>query len=604
MDKKAVMAMGMVFLLWMLYFTVFAPKPQPAPNVITPPGESGSVTRQNEEPVEYASSDIPGEDDSLLSAMSETESSSETVELEPVDTIVVTTDLYQYHFVSRGGILVRAYLKEYPSFSEDKSEAVGENQSVQLIPAKDSRFLASRLLLQNQKRNRMDFVDLAERNFQVSTTKLTLDSRRDEGSVTFTSKLQGGRELKLVYIFRNDSYKIDAYLSLPGELRRSEENMLEVTLGPTLISNEKNPEDDYTSYGIVYGEQGGGIVNKSLKDLSKSDWSPTEQPAVLWGGIKSKYFLTIFHVPQDPMVSVSASGSLEDQDVTFRGRFSVPQSEKPLHYSVYLGPQSYDQIHELNWGLEKILEYGWPIVRECSKACLWVMLWMHKYIENYGIVLILFALLVRVVFHPLTTKSTKSMIKMQKIQPLMTELKEKYKDDPQKMQQETMRLYKEHKVSPLGGCLPMLIQMPVFFGLFMVFRLTIEFRGAEGFWWIHDLSQPDPLYIWPVVMGLSSFLQQKLTPTQADPKMKPMLYLMPVFMVYIFLKLSAGLVMYYNFFNFFQIFQQLYINWRYHGEALPRKKASVAGSPAPGSKAAKSAAAGAARKKKNKGSRK
>jgi YidC/Oxa1 family membrane protein insertase len=167
-----------------------------------------------------------------------------------------------------------------------------------------------------------------------------------------------------------------------------------------------------------------------------------------------------------------------------------------------------------------------------------------------------------------------------------------------------MRLYKEHKVNPLGGCLPVLIQMPVLFGLFYVFRLTIEFRGAEAFWWVHDLSQPDPLHIWPFVMGATTYLQQKLSPTQVDPKMKPMMYIMPVFLIYIFWRLSSGLVMYYSFFNFLQIFQQLYINWRYHGEALPKIKAAAA-VPAVKPETARPVSAGSSRKRggKKKGGR-
>ncbi len=154
------------------------------------------------------------------------------------------------------------------------------------------------------------------------------------------------------------------------------------------------------------------------------------------------------------------------------------------------------------------------------------------------------------------------------------------------MQAETLRLYREQKVNPLGGCLPLLIQMPVFIALFYVFQRTIEFRGAAAFGWINDLSQPDPFYILPVVMGATTFISQKLTPTQTDPKMKPMLYIMPFFMTFIFLNFPSGLVLYYTFFNLFQMAQQLYINRKYHGPALPAKQPAAAvaggGSVAPG----------------------
>ncbi|MBN2289391.1 MAG: membrane protein insertase YidC, partial [Candidatus Glassbacteria bacterium] len=560
MEKRSAMAMGLIFLVWMVYFALFAPKPGPKPAEITSPGDSVTPVQVDRTAEKLSPGDPAAEEDRLLSTMAGEDAPGAPEEAVPVDTVVVTSDLYNYYFVTRGGILVRAYLKEYPDFSDKPASRKEKGAPVQLIPTRGSRFLASCLFFSNQKTGRTDSVDLAGLDFKTGTTVLTLDSLRSEGSVTFTRELQGGRQLKLVYLFRNDSYKIDVNLSLPAELRRSDEDVLEVVLGPTLVSNEKNPKDDYEYYEIVYGEEGGSIIKKSLKDLGKSDWAPTEQPGILWGGIKNKYFLASFYVPEEPMVSVSASGSPETQDITFRGRFPVPKTDKPLHFAIYVGPQSYDQINRLNWGLEKILEYGWWIIQPFSKICLTVLLWMHSYIANYGLILIIFAVLVRVVFYPLTIKSTKSQIKMQQIQPLMNQLRDQYKDDPQKLQQETMRLYKEHKVNPLGGCLPLLVQMPVLIGLFYVFRLTIEFRGADAFWWVHDLSQPDPLHIWPVVMGLTTFLQQKLTPTQADPKMKPIMYIMPVFMTYIFWAFSSGLVMYYTFVNIIQIFQQVYIN--------------------------------------------
>jgi len=606
MEKRAALSMGLIFLLWMIYFALYAPKPGPKPAEITSGRDSVELSRtpRSELAEKPVISYSEKEEDRLLSGITVTDSTAAAEAAVPVDTVVVTSDLYRYHFITRGGILVRAYLKKYPSYRPNGLDETGEIPSVQLIPVSNSRFLASRIFFRNPRKNSMESVDLSDLTFQASTFRLRLDSLRDEGSVTFSRELQGGRELKLVYIFRNDSYRIDVNLTLPKELRATPENLLEVTLGPTLVSNEKDPEKDFIEYGILYSEEGGRIERKSLDDLSGSGWSPTEKRKILWGGIKSKYFITTFYVPHDPMVLVSATGSLKDRKITFRGKFPVPLTDKPLHYAVYVGPQDYDQIQQLNWGLEKILEYGYWIIKYFSIICLRVLLWMHKYIENYGLILIVFALMVKVVFYPLTIKSTKSQIKMQKIQPLMNELRDKYKDDAQKLQQEMMRLYKEHKVNPLGGCLPLLIQMPVLIGLFFVFQRTIEFRGAEAFWWVHDLSQPDPLHVWPVVMGITTFLQQKLTPTQADPKMKPILYIMPVFMTYIFWSFSSGLVMYYNFVNVFQIFQQLYINWRYHGEALPLKKAAPAGAPAKKPSTGKAVPASAKKSRARKGARK
>ena len=261
--------MGLIFLVWMVYFALYAPKPQPQPTEITSRRDSAvefSGAAQEEIAERTPAGDLAGEEDRLLSAVT-AEDLAGAPGAESVDTVVVTTDLYRYHFITRGGILVRAYLKKYPSFRPNGWDETGETPSVQLIPTRNSRFLASRIFFQKGS------VDLSSLIFRASTYSLTLDSLRDEGSVTFTRRLQGGRELKMVYLFRNDSYKIDVNLDLPKELRQSGENRLEVELGPTLVSNEKDPEDsygDYDFYGIVYGEQGGEIITKSLKRLFKS----------------------------------------------------------------------------------------------------------------------------------------------------------------------------------------------------------------------------------------------------------------------------------------------------------------------------------------------
>lgn len=180
------------------------------------------------------------------------------------------------------------------------------------------------------------------------------------------------------------------------------------------------------------------------------------------------------------------------------------------------------------------------------------MLWLHRFVPDYGLVLILFGVLVRLVSWPLTTKSFRSIQAMQKIQPEILRLRERFKDDPQRMQQETMKLYREKKVNPLGGCLPNLIPMPVLFALFFVFQGTIEFRG-QPFLWLPDLSQADPWYIL-LLMGLTMFVSSKMT--QTDPKMAAMTYVMPVVLTFVFINLAAGLVLYYTVSNVLTFVQQ------------------------------------------------
>lgn len=583
MERNAVTAMLLIFLLWMGYILFIAPKPKPRPELAQEQFQqeetAAKKTREAEPAIEQALGQ-PDQDEI---------SRADTVEV-PIDTVVVSSDLYEYHFITRGGVMTRAWLKQYPAFKPGDKRNSQSTGPVQLIPAEESRFLYIRLHLKNLERP----IELGSRNFTASTRKLNLGTGRSgqqEGSVEFLHSLRGGQQIKLVYTFRNDSYLIKTELNLPGELHGPRENAVELLLGPGLVSNEKNSDDDYNDYGVIYYDKG-EVIKKSLKDLSKSEWSPSGEHTILWGGVKSKYFIGTFFVPESPMAGMTGTGNQESKDLEFRGMFPIPAAREPIDLSLYIGPQSYDQFTKLNYGLPKLLQYGWVIIQPFCKIIIAVLLWMHQWIDNYAVVLVLFAILVRIVFHPLTIKSTKSQIKMQQIQPLITQMREEYKDDPKKQQEEMLRLYREHKVNPLGGCLPLLIQMPVFIALFWVFRLTIEFRCEEAFGWIHDLSQPDPYYILPVVMGLTTFLTQKLTPTATDPKMKPMMYMMPVLMVFIFFRLSSGLVFYYTVFNLLQIIQQIYINKRYHAPApAPAKsvvkKAQVAAVASTGSKGKK-----------------
>jgi len=555
MDRNAALAMFLIFALWMVYILVYSPKPKPAQ---VKPSALQEDTLKAGTGVAQAEAERAGTE----SRTPQIQPAEEAPADQPVDTVVVVSDLYEFHFITRGGLLSRAWLKKFPAFAPGEKAGKDNREPVQLVPADSTLFLYSYLHFNGTDRT----VELGARRFEPSVRRLALSENRPEGSLEFTSQLSGGEQAKIVYSFRNDSYLVDAAFLLPAQLHGRPGGTLEILLGPTLLSNEKNPAEDYDEYNVVYYDDG-EVVQKKLKDLDQSDWAPSGQHTILWGGLRSKYFLAAFFVPDKPMSGMKGIGSLQRHAMTFSGYFPIPEKPGPIKYSFYIGPQAYEQFSQLNFGIPKLIQYGWSIIQPFCKIILVVLLWIHRFIPNYAVILIIFPLLVKVVFWPLTVRSTKSQIKMQQIQPLLNELKEKYKDDSQKQQQEQLRLYREHKVNPLGGCLPLLIQMPVLFAMFFVFRLTIEFRGEPAFLWINDLSQPDPYYVLPVLMGATQFLQQKLSPTPMDPKMAPMMYAMPVVMIFIFLKFSSGLNFYYTWFNVFSIAQQLYINHKFHKPA-------------------------------------
>ena len=246
-------------------------------------------------------------------------------------------------------------------------------------------------------------------------------------------------------------------------------------------------------------------------------------------------------------------------------------SHSTVKTRLYLGPLRVNSVESLHHGVDQMMNFGWKIIQPISKIVLWFLVFMHTSLNlNYGIVLIIFAFIIRIITGPLIKKSYESSQKMQKVQPQVKAVQVKYKSDPQKMNREVMALYKKHGVNPLGGCLPILIQMPLLFALFTVFRITIEFRGASFFWWIKDLSQPDavftlpfsiPLYgesvcILPLFMGATMFLQQKSSMATMDKAQRLPMYFMSFFFLLLFNTFPSGLNLYYSVSNILNIIQQ------------------------------------------------
>jgi YidC/Oxa1 family membrane protein insertase len=225
-------------------------------------------------------------------------------------------------------------------------------------------------------------------------------------------------------------------------------------------------------------------------------------------------------------------------------------------YMVYIGPIDYQVLKSYHNGFQNIVALG-GILKPISLFILWLMRNLFKVFHNYGFVIIVFSILIKVAFYPLTSRSLRSMKKMQDLQPRLKAIQDKYKQEPQKMQGEIMKLWKENKVNPMSGCLLMLPQLPIFFALYNVFRNTILLRGAEFVFWMKDLSQPDPTMILPIIMAGTMFLQQKLT--VQDPKQKMLVYALPVLFFFFFKGFSTGLVLYWTMFNILSILETLII---------------------------------------------
>jgi len=235
-----------------------------------------------------------------------------------------------------------------------------------------------------------------------------------------------------------------------------------------------------------------------------------------------------------------------------------PGLSASVTHRLFVGPKDIDILKAQGDSLEKSLDLGW--FTEIAKPMLYSIKFFYKYVGNYGVAIIIITIILKVLFFPLTHKSYKSMKGMQKIQPEMTKLREKYKDDRDTMNKEVMALYREHKVNPMGGCLPMVVQIPVFFALYKSLMFSIELRHAPFFLWVTDLADKDPYYVTPVIMGVTMFIQQKMTPSQMDPMQQKIMLALPVVFTFMFLSFPSGLVLYWLVNNVLTIGQQMYIN--------------------------------------------
>jgi YidC/Oxa1 family membrane protein insertase len=240
-------------------------------------------------------------------------------------------------------------------------------------------------------------------------------------------------------------------------------------------------------------------------------------------------------------------------------QFSIPPKEAvKIPYRLYLGPKDEGRLKTLGVDAEKLLDFGYFTI--VAKPLLWFLRLTNTVTKNFGMDILILSILIKIIFLPLTQISMKSMKEMQKVQPEMTRLKETYKDDKARLQQEIMLLYKRRKINPMSGCLPMLIQIPVFIALYNALQNAIEMRHAPFLLWIQDLSAKDPLYISPIIMGASMVIQQKMTPTATDPAQAKMFLLMPVMFTFLFLSFPSGLVLYWLVNNVLSIAHQYYLN--------------------------------------------
>jgi len=442
--------------------------------------------------------------------------------------IKVETELYSATLSSTGATIKKWELKKY---KDKDGMAVVLQKGRGVVPP----------LVVGPQNN----FSLSNVNFRVSGNDINLDKNSNTGSVVFEYATPE-YSIRRTYTFYGDSYKFD----LKDEVADFPEYW--ITVGGNFgIHNSK---EDGAHIGPILLKD----TDRIELDEKKVKEGKSYQGGLKWIAQEDKYFFAGI-VPLTQMDEAKAWKAQETSLIAFKGKSGVNS------FLVYAGPKEHDSLKALNVGLEHIIDFGFFSI--ISRPLFWLLKFFYKFMGNYGWAIILLTIVTRIPFIPLINKSQKSMKKMQDIQPKMAEIKEKYKKDPQRMQKETMELYKKYKVNPLGGCLPMLLQIPVFFALYKILSIAIELRGAPFMFWVNDLSDKDPYYVLPIVMGITMVITQKMTPSSADPKQQKMMMLMPVIFTFMFLNFASGLVLYWLVNNILGIIQQFYVNKKMAKEA-------------------------------------
>ena len=557
-DKRTLLAflfIGLIFLLLPYYNEWFGlnPKPRPPSQESVPqesvPEAAPVAEEQAEperirdpEPEEQLRSEEPAP---VKSQAIERVESAENPSFTPEE-IVVQTPLQSFVISTKGGTIISCKLLKYRDM---------DGSVIELLPP-----TGSGLSVHLQRANYREDISSAEFVANQSTLQV---GPGEERSLSMVAQLGDGRRLEKVLTFNGDRYGFHLQVRYEGF---DDDTEAILTWENGIAFTEREPEIDLPEMRAF------AYINEERVELKVDDGESDEledKGLLKWAGIRNKYFL-ISYIPVDReqrsrvVLQGDYQGSQLLPDYSFQLGRRLERSGS-WHNIIYLGPLNYDELIGYEAELEQAIDFGWPIVSQISRFLLILFIATYQYVPNYGWIIVLFAVAIKILVYPLTHKTYESAAKMQEIQPKIAALREKYKNDNQRLSRETMKLYKEEGVNPLSGCLPLLLQMPIFIALYNLFGKTIELRQAPFVLWIQDLSLPDELliggfglHILPLLMAVSMLIQQKMT--MKDPKQAVLVYMMPVLMIFIFWSMSSGLVLYWTIFNVLTIGQQLLVN--------------------------------------------
>jgi len=399
--------------------------------------------------------------------------------------------------------------------------------------------------------------------FELQPGNYDLKEGQSELKLTMRA-VSEGLEVIRTYTFTRGSYVI----GVANEVRNLGSAAVEGYPYYQLLRDGQAPEGEsafmYTFTGPAIYTDAGKFQKVSFDDIAKKDQEHTKQANDGWVGMVQHHFVSAWLTPDpaDPQQREFYTRALGNGDYTaglIMAPFKLePGQSKNLVMSLYAGPQDQEKLKALATGLEHVVDYGWLTILAYP---IFVLLnWIQNVVVNWGVAIILLTVLIKLVFYPLSAASYKSMAKMRKMAPRLQQIKEIHGDNRQALHEEMMKVYKQENINPLGGCLPIFIQIPVFIALYWVLMGAVELRQAPFALWITDLSQPDPYYVLPLVMAVTMFIQQRLSPTPPDPVQAKIMMFMPIAFSVFFFFFPAGLVLYWLVNNVLSIAQQWRIN--------------------------------------------
>jgi YidC/Oxa1 family membrane protein insertase len=477
-------------------------------------------------------------------------------------TVQVRTDVLNVTIDTLGGNIVQANLLKYPANPDTPHIPVQIlNQGANTFYVAESGLIS----LQDSNNQRIQ----APLQFTTSTTNYRLIPGENKLTVSLTAQDNQGATITKNFIFYKGQYAIDVnYLianrsnkpwqgNFFAQIRRKPQPSGGLFVFHTFTGAAvSSPDKPYQKYTFEK------LAEKPLNQAVPGGWLATQQ----------RYFISVW-IPNQSETNryysaVDANG-IATLGLAGPGLVVQPGEQVGTSAKFYVGPEITDYLKPLAHGLDLTIDYGW--LWFFSIAIFWLMKHIYQIVGNWGWAIVIVTILIKLLFYKLSEMSYRSMAKMRKLQPQMVAIRERYADDKQKMSQAVFELYRKEKVNPLGGCLPIIIQIPVFIALYYVLIESVELRQAPFILWIHDLSTKDPFYVLPILMGISMYIQQKLNPEPPDPTQAKMLMFMPLIFTVFFMAFPSGLVLYWLTNNCLSVLQQWYIMRRFDSEQKNNK---------------------------------